>query len=33
MSFHPNAEFYDRIASSYDAIAHASEREEDAVAR
>ncbi|MCB1229291.1 MAG: class I SAM-dependent methyltransferase [Verrucomicrobiae bacterium] len=27
MSFHPNAEFYDRIASSYDAIAHASERE------
>lgn len=27
MSFHPNAEFYDRIATSYDAIAHSSERE------
>ena len=27
MSFHPNAAFYDRIATSYDAIAHSSERE------
>lgn len=27
MSFHPNQRFYDRIASSYDAISHSSERD------